>query len=215
MSRSAPSHPTILSASRFARAARCSHHLEVCTGRFWVRVCVWRGLLVMVPGLSARPISMPVSAMRVRAATPLFSLPLAFPAPRAALVTSKYVLAAFECVFACGADCWWWCPGSARVPFRCSFPPCFRAATHYILCLSLFPCRALLPSPRGMYRAHLGMCLRVARTVASSARARRASHFDALFRHVFSCCDPTILSASRFSRAARCSRHLEVCTGRL
>jgi hypothetical protein len=49
--------PTIFSASRFFRAARCSHHLEVCTGRIWVRVCVWRGQLLLVPGLGARSIS--------------------------------------------------------------------------------------------------------------------------------------------------------------
>jgi hypothetical protein len=59
-----------------------------------------------------------------------------------------------------------------------------------------------------MYWAHLGACWRVARTVAGGVRARRASVFVARFLHVFSCCRPTIFSASRFFRAARRSHQL-------
>lgn len=46
----------VFSVFRPARAARRSYQLELCTERSLVRVCSCRGLLLVMPGLGARPI---------------------------------------------------------------------------------------------------------------------------------------------------------------
>jgi hypothetical protein len=113
------------------------------------------------------------------AATPLFSLPLASPAPSAARISSRYVLGAFEFGFARGADCFWCCPGSARVRFHPPFLQCvLRLRPPFFPCLSLRPRRAPIASPRGMYWAHFGRMVVLPGLGAHPIAAESVAKFD-------------------------------------